>query len=253
MTLVDALGIDFNTSEVICFVGAGGKTTAMFTLAKEFKRLWKRVLVTTTTNIYYPDKGECDDIVISDVTDRRIFNRVIEKGIIGFGREVINGRKLTGVKREFIEDLHREKIFDHILVEADGSKRKPIKAPANYEPVIPSNTTKTVGVIGLDAVGTKINTSSVHRPELFCSVTGTHLGDAIDEEAIVKLIVSPEGLFKEVTAQNKKYLLLNKAEDIQRRSSALLIIDLLKERKTDIKGFIVASMAGGTIFYSETV
>ena len=253
MTLVDALGIDFNTSEVICFVGAGGKTTAMFTLAKEFKRLWKRVLVTTTTNIYYPDKGECDDIVISDVMDSRIFDRVREKGVIGFGREIINGRKLAGVSKEFIENLYEKKVFDYILVEADGSKRKPIKAPARYEPVIPSNTTRTVGVIGLDAVGTKINTSSVHRPELFCSVTGTHLGDAIDEETIVQLIVSPEGLFKGVTAQNKKYLLLNKAEDIQRRSAALLIIDLLKERETDIKGLIVASMAGGNIFHREVV
>ena len=41
---------------------------------------------------------------------------------------------------------------DHVIIEADGSRRRPFKAPADYEPVVPSTTTTMVSVIGADAL-----------------------------------------------------------------------------------------------------
>ena len=104
-----------------------------------------------------------------------------------------------------------EGVFDYILVEADGSRQKPIKAPADHEPVIPDGTTKTVGVIGLDALGKQICSDSVHRPEHFCRLTGRNMGDRIDEEMVAKLILAPDGLFKSVPGGSRNYVLFNKA------------------------------------------
>jgi signal recognition particle GTPase len=56
MDLYAALDIDLNKDELLCFVGAGGKTTAMFSLAKELRKHAKKVLVTTTTALFYPDE-----------------------------------------------------------------------------------------------------------------------------------------------------------------------------------------------------
>ncbi len=39
---------------LISIVGAGGKTTTMYTLAAELAAQGKRVVTTTTTNIYIP-------------------------------------------------------------------------------------------------------------------------------------------------------------------------------------------------------
>jgi len=247
VTIDEAFDIDHTQNELICFVGAGGKTTTIFKLAKELKRYGKRVLVTTTTAMYYPDKRECDEIIVEKFQDSGIFTRVKESRIIVFGRKVSTANKLLGVDKEFIEELHKENLFNYILVEGDGSKQRPIKAPAFYEPVIPENTTKIIGVIGLDSLGETIDNNYVHRPELFCKVTGSEIGGVIGKEEIARLIVSPEGLFKAVPKDCQKYLLLNKAENKEMQRSAMNIIELVKKGSSNIRGFIVATMASGII------
>ena len=51
-------------------VGAGGKTTTMYTLASELAQRGKRVITTTTTNIFFPQKGETDTLIVSPETSR---------------------------------------------------------------------------------------------------------------------------------------------------------------------------------------
>jgi len=238
----EVLNIDSTHNELICFVGAGGKTTTIFKLAKELRRCGGKVLVTTTTALYCPDEGDYDELIVSRLKDSRIFNTVKEGSIIVFAREVSPENKLLGIDKGFIEELYKKKIFHYILVEGDGSRRRPIKAPAFYEPVIPDSTRKTIGVIGLDSLGKKIDSNHVHRPELFCKVTGNKIGDTIDEENVAKLIRAPEGLFKGVTEGCQKYLLLNKADNEQKKRAALKIIELVKKDSSNIRGFVVAAI-----------
>lgn len=247
VNIAEALDIDHAQNELLCFVGAGGKTTAIFKLAKELKRHGKRILVTTTTAIYYPDEGECDEVIIDSSKDSEIFTSVEEESIIVFARKRSVENKLLGVDKKFIEELYMKKLFNYILVEGDGSKRKPIKAPAFHEPVIPGSTTKAIGVVGLDAIGKRIDSEYVHRPELFSKITKSEMGDIIDEEKIARLIVSKEGLFKAVPEDCQKYLLLNKAENKERQKSAMQIIELVKTSDSSISGFLVSTMADGSI------
>jgi len=243
VTIDEVLDIRSTHNELICFVGAGGKTTTLFKLARELKHPEKKVLVTTTTAIFYPDESDYDEIIVDRLKDSRMFNTVKEGCIIVFAREVSPENKLMGIDREFIEELYKKKLFHYILVEGDGSKRKPIKAPAFHEPVIPNSTRKTIGVIGLDSLGKKIDSNHVHRPELFCKVTGSKTGDTINEKVVAQLIGSPEGLFKGVPKGCQKYLLLNKADNEQNKKAALKIIEIVKKDNSRIRGFIVATMA----------
>ena len=53
---------------LISLVGAGGKTTTMYTLASELAQKHKRVITTTTTSIYFPRQGETDTLIVAAET-----------------------------------------------------------------------------------------------------------------------------------------------------------------------------------------
>ncbi|MBU5425188.1 putative selenium-dependent hydroxylase accessory protein YqeC [Tissierella pigra] len=202
--IYNILKLDLNNGEVISVVGGGGKTTTIFQLAKELKSLNKKVLITTTTAIYNPDEKEYDCFFLEDIKDFQPTDGTITI----FGQKIV-GEKLIGVSLEKLDEIIEKRVFDFILIEADGAKKKPIKAPETYEPVITKNTTKTIGVIGLDSLGRAINEENVHRPEIFTKITNTKLSDIIKADIIIRLVLEKEGIFK--SAKGEKILLLNKA------------------------------------------
>ncbi|MFH2047431.1 MAG: selenium cofactor biosynthesis protein YqeC [Pseudomonadota bacterium] len=252
MDILEAFDIGLNVRELICFVGGGGKTTTMFAIAQALKSFNEKVLVTTSTHIFYPDpiKEKYDKIIINNSEEIGSFNGIDKSTVTVFGSDVVNivnGRKLSGPNKDFIGNLYEKLIFDYILVECDGSKRKPIKAPADYEPVVPDNATKTIGVIGLDAIGNPINEEHVHRHELLCNIVKRSPGEILDEEAVVNLILSPAGLFKGVPDGSERYVLLNKADDVQRRKYAKSISARLKEKKF-LPKCIIAAIADNRLY-----
>ncbi len=199
MTLYEIFDIDPNIPELISIVGAGGKTSTLFRLAHELKALGKKVLVTTTTNMALPEAFQADHLVVDDSKSLFLLPGIEGGVIVCLGSNIVNAkRKLKGVAPKYVTEIYQRQAFNYILVEADGSKRRPIKAPAHYEPVIPWGTKRIIGVIGLDALGQPITDEHVHRPELFCTVTGKRMGDLIDRECLVRLIVAENGLFRNV-------------------------------------------------------
>ncbi|HWQ29998.1 MAG TPA: selenium cofactor biosynthesis protein YqeC [Negativicutes bacterium] len=240
--LHELLKIHKEKRELICLVGGGGKTSVMFRLAGELAAKGMRVLVTTTTAIYYPDKHQYDRILftgkgMSDVSD-------IEgkTGITALGRSVSAEGKLLGVDPGFLDSLFEKRLFDCIIVEGDGSKGRPIKAPAAHEPVIPIHSTKVLGIIGMDSMGKPVSEAFVHRPELFCSITGCVEGDTIDAELVSRLVMHEEGLFKGAPDKAEKYLVLNKADREAEKKSALAIAEKLAEKGCGLNGIITSSI-----------
>lgn len=229
--IMDPLKLD-KSKELVTIVGAGGKTGTMFTLAKELKSLGKRVLVTTTTAIYKPSTKEYDRLYMGDIQG---FIKKLEKHdpsqnsgeIVVWGKETDKQEKIQGINPEDINKIWEDETFSWILVEGDGAKRKNIKAPRDNEPVIPSKTTIVIGVVGMQVLGKPINESSVHRVEHFMKITGTQMGDPIDEEVLHRLILHKQGLFKGKPTDAKRVLLLNQCEDETIRNRALAFADRL--------------------------
>lgn len=210
-------------NELITIIGAGGKTTTLFYLAEECRKLKKRVLVTTSTAIMYPHNEQFDEAIIGEDIILKEIRNIRAPGVYVAGSRVTEEGKLIGINRETIDDIFKMGIFDFILVEGDGSKRLPIKAPAAHEPVIPSLSTKVIGVIGMDALGKEISRDIVHRLEEFCMVTNSSPRDIIDVDKLLLLIKSEKGLFKNTPPEAKKYLLLNKA-DLEHDNTAIEMI-----------------------------
>jgi len=226
---------------LISFIGAGGKTTTMFNLASRYKKLSKKVLTTTTTKIMFPTEPNGCETYIFDASDNpRLLNKVKNGSITCIGQKPnFTKKKIIGIAPEYINQIFAQKIFDVILVEADGAKQKPIKAPANHEPVIPQAATTVFGIIGTDAIGKKIEEKNVHRAEIFCQITSSKIGDIIDQNIITKLILSKNGLFTKTPNICQKILLLNKTQHANKTEQALNIANKIKEKAPNITTAII--------------
>ncbi len=99
-----------------------------------------------------------------------------------------------------------------LLIEADGSRQRPLKAPAAHEPPIPEFSELVVVLAGLSGLGKPNTESFVHRPEIFGRITGLEQGERISEEAIESVLRHPEGGLKSIPAQARRVALLNQAE-----------------------------------------
>ena len=246
MNLIDAFAIQNSKPQTIAFVGGGGKSTTMYLLAVELAKKQKRVLVTTTTMIFHPEvKTRPYNVFFTGSVDLFLKQISPNKGTITVaGAEIIaDGNKIRGFNPVEIEKIQNSGYFDIILIEADGARGKPIKAPAEYEPVIPLDTDIVAGVIGMDCLGTKINKQNVHRPEIFTGITGSSTGDIIETHIINRLLKSTAGIFKNTSPKSRKIVIFNKSDTTYRISKAKEIAENISE-SLKIERILITSMTG---------
>lgn len=207
MLIYKKIGLNPEKDKVISFVGGGGKSTSINVLAQEFKDMGKRVLITTTTMIFYPEHKDNDKFILGEIP---MEYKAKQGTITLFGKTMVH-EKIQGPNPMELKEIYNRNIFDIILIEADGAKRKPITAPALHEPVVPNFTRVTIGVIGLDSVGQLLDEDKTHRPEILRQIFDVELPHIIGTDDIVKLIVNKDGLFKD--AKGRKIVFLNKANN----------------------------------------
>ncbi|MEG2875259.1 MAG: selenium cofactor biosynthesis protein YqeC [Hydrogenoanaerobacterium sp.] len=216
----ELLGIASNEKTVLSVVGAGGKTTLIFALAKELSALGRRVAVTTTTHIFYPDDSLCRDVV-TDGDFKKTDTLLKSAGFVTVGTSAEDG-KLSAPSDDMLNYLCDA--ADILLIEADGSHRLPVKVPNEREPVIFKKTQKIVALCGLSSLGQPIH-SACHRAELaeqFLQVKGDHIIDAND---LAKLLYYSYGYFgSQLTA------VLNQADNNSLWAQAEIISGILRKK-----------------------
>jgi len=228
MNLTEVINLSQNKA-MVSIAGGGGKTSTLFALAKHLKK--SRVLLTTTTKILKPEESDEYETVI-ECDSSHFLNRLNREElknhiVCGTSSEKYPG-KLTGCSLSFIKEV--KNYFDYIFIESDGSAGRPLKAPADHEPVISEYTDIYIGVIGLDCLGKAADHSYVHRPELFAQIREKDFDEPINEDDIIKLINSPEGLFKKIPQLCRPVVLLNKADKISLSHGKKLVKRIIEER-----------------------
>jgi len=229
-TLRQALRLD--RGGVICLVGAGGKTSLMFRLARELAILGERVLTTTTTKISEQEAMANSPRVITGSVDA-LLTQLDGPGQPDFVTAVRAGseRKLLGFKAVDIDHIWDAGVFKWIIVEADGAARLPLKVPDAHEPVLPARCHHVVGLAGLTAVNKPLTEQWVFRLPLFARLTGLSPGDQITPAAVAASLSHPCGIFKSCPAQARQTVFLNQAETAAGLAAGRLVIEDLAARE----------------------
>ncbi|EQB4338075.1 selenium cofactor biosynthesis protein YqeC [Clostridium botulinum] len=199
--------LNLKKRSIISIVGAGGKTSLMLNLSEEL-RPYNKVLSTTTTKIYTPNKTSYDFMCIGE-KNCYIYDHLKKNGVYVYGKFINNDNKLIGFSKNFLDE--KFKYFDYSILEADGSKKKPIKGWRDDEPVICKNTNKTIGVLDITCINKIINDFNVHRVSYFLKITNGKLGEKISIPMISSLVTHPLGLFK--GSLGERILFINKVEN----------------------------------------
>ena len=208
---------------IVSLVGAGGKTTVMYQLAEHFANLGEKVLVSTTTHIFQPACNFAESVAEVEALWQAGCYAVVGSIEAGTG-------KLTQLSEAVLENYCR--LADLVLIEADGAKRLPCKAPAENEPVLLENCDTVIAVMGLDALHKPIS-EVCFRLEKVQEVLGVASEHCLNEEDAVELLLSEQGAFKNV-GQRAYFIVLNKCDDEYRLKSALKIRSLLEKEGFDV-------------------
>jgi probable selenium-dependent hydroxylase accessory protein YqeC len=177
--------------ELVAIVGAGGKTTILHTLGAELASAGNKVILTTTTKM--APEQTADEVSWS--TDPDDVERKLAPGTPLF---VLGGRtahSVTGPTADSVDRIFGSTSVDYIVVEADGARRKSIKAPAEHEPVIPTAATTVIVVVGADALGQRF-VSVAHRLDRIAALTGTGADAMVTPAAAADILLHPEGGLK---------------------------------------------------------
>ncbi len=195
----------------IAITGAGGKTSLMYALAAEFVAGGQTVITTTTTKIFPPNIGQTSRLVLmSDDPQLLTLPEELQKHRhVTVGRCIIQPiGKVDGIDDEVLKTCLQ--LTDRVVVEADGASEKPVKAPEEWEPVVPVMADLVIPVIGLDCLGKPATDQWVFRLERFLIVTGLQRDEQITPQALARLLAHPEGAMKGVGLHAQVIPFLNK-------------------------------------------
>ena len=172
------------TGSFISVIGSGGKTTFLRCLAD---RLPGTVILTTSTHI-----RSFPEIPLVDAADAgrepllcRLRSALAGSRIVCLGKSEPSGKLADPSASIPFESLLSE--ADHILVEADGSAGRPLKAHRPWEPVIPACSDLTVCLVGASGIG-KTVPEACHCPDLFAELAGITPDTPVREEDIAAVL-----------------------------------------------------------------
>lgn len=237
MNCLESLDVPTGVTSV---VGSGGKTTLLRAIAEELAARDESVVLATTTHflafagvplVTSDDEGElanalgwggvaCVGVPVAsrggrDETRSAVVGDQAAAGAAGGQATAGAVRALPKLGPSPIPVARLAQLAGHVLVEADGSRRLPLKAHAAHEPVVPPESTLRVLVVGASGLGSPVR-KAAHRPELFCERAGCAPDDAATPELVARVISA------EVTAGllSPDRVVVNQVEDAAARAQA---------------------------------
>jgi probable selenium-dependent hydroxylase accessory protein YqeC len=173
--------------KVIVYVGAGGKTSSILEEADRFHAAGKRVVVTTTTHMRSPRKFPEGTDRLTQSPEEAAY--LLKQGEVVWYGHLAENRKFSGPFPDEPQEWEAIcRLADVILVEADGSKRLPVKIPASHEPVIPPNTDRIIIVMGMSGLHHPIG-EVCHRLSLVLALLGKEETDVLTEADYGKILL----------------------------------------------------------------
>lgn len=232
MNCLDALGFSASAmaeksgartghpAPLVAVIGGGGKTTLLHSLAEELREQGAHVVLATTTHFMPFDGIE----TVSSSNKAEVEAILARDGIVcaaapAAGCAGAAGK--LGPSPIAIDELRL--LADVVLVEADGSKRLPLKLHESHEPVVSANATAVVYVLGASGFGQPL-ARACHRAELASELLGIDPGEAAATPELAARLLAAE---IERGAIAPTHIIVNQAEgDVAHAQAAAFAADL---------------------------
>src|SRR5215216_3153876 len=227
MNLSIAQALRLEPSSCVALIGAGGKTTALFQLARTLSNREgsSPVIVTATSHLGAWQFGNADQHLM---TDSAAPLEELEHGLHGviLVTGELDGDRSSPIHERLLTWLYEFCGYHSIplLIEADGSRQKPLKAWALHEPAIPHFVRHVVQIVGLTGLGKVLSEDNVHRSEIFSSLSGLAPGSRITSDAVVRMLTHPLGGLKNIPDGSRRIVVLNQADtnELQARANGMV-------------------------------
>lgn len=192
----------------------------LFRLGDELTAAGNSVVLTTTTKMGRYQVSELENVCWS--SDAQCAEDALRHPgpvmLLTYGDD----HKVTGPPPEVVDQLYANTSADYFLVEADGSHGRPLKAPAAHEPVVPQAATTVVIMVGIDAVGQRVD-HAVHRVEVAHRFAGLDEHHLLTAEDCAKILGHPDGALRECPPTSRVVVAVTKANSEADRASAAAI------------------------------
>lgn len=243
MDLAGALDLDDRA--LVAFVGAGGKKTAMARLVEEADERGLTAGYTTTTHV--PPPALPVVVAPPEAIDEALYGL---EPPIAFAHEWVDqperaDRKLRGFEPHVVDWIYRARVFDWLLVKADGARRRPFKAPGPDEPALPEKSSVVVPTAAVTVVGKPLTDNQVHRVDRVAALTGLNRGGTIDAEAVGTVVASANGGCKSVPDDADVIPLVNQADTPALRDTARAVLAHAFETNSRLNRGVVSSFRAG--------
>ncbi len=209
----------------------------MFALAEQ---LPGRVVLTTTTRIFAAQRRQASESCSTEDEHWEERLGTFESSMLVVAG--VEGDRAVGVPPELPYELLARPDVDWVVVEADGSRMLPVKAPAAHEPVVPVETTLLIPVVGIDALSGPIR-EVAHRHELVSAITGLTPDQTLTPDALAVLLTSRRGGMKDAPPDARVVVLINKVESTAQLELANAVAGSVL-RDTCVRRVVIGALAG---------
>jgi probable selenium-dependent hydroxylase accessory protein YqeC len=187
-SLSDALEI---RDGVVCAVGAGGKKSLLYQLAREYPGRF--ALTATVHTTVFPDDLGLQQVIDDDANLRQRLRAADPGRCVAYACPSSKTGRHAGARPETIRAIHDDNGFDATFVKADGARMRWIKAPAADEPVLVPGADTVIAVVSARAIGEPLSERVAHRVDRVAAVTGIAPGEPLTPEALGRLLASDRG------------------------------------------------------------
>jgi probable selenium-dependent hydroxylase accessory protein YqeC len=237
----DALAAWFLPGAIYTFVGAGGKTTAMNRVAAYLAETGVKARLTTTTKVGIDEFNGTPVTLVQNPADLARALSSDARVMLIVGGTLPEKAKYTGVDPRMLERLSLG-ADTVLLVEGDGSRNHPMKAPESREPVIPMHTSTVFALMGACAFDEPIDDAHCFNYQKTLALVGK-TGSFFEPPEIAALAADPEGSCKGVLSGMAFRLLMNQGDLEEKRATASEALRLARD-KYGIRGALVSFQKG---------
>ncbi len=229
-------------ARVISLVGAGGKKTTLYALARALRG---RVALSSSSHMAAYDTTVVDEVVTLRAGGPGLPLPTSGR-IVAFGGEAELAQRIHGLSFAQLAQLVADPSFDHVLLKADGARARLIKAPAVYEPVVVPGTDRVLYLISAQVIGAPLDERIAHRVERIAEVCGAQVGAPLTVEHLATLLSSELGALQGI-GDAELVIIINMVDDAALATQARAVARRALSKTTRFERVVLANMKAARV------